>query len=312
MLSATPQQVAVALAHSPEHYASTVEADYQHYLGRGADAQGLGHWVSGMQQGLTEEQLEASFIGSPEYIANHGGSPSAWVTGMYHDLLGRDADAEGHHAWVRAIESGVSPSEVAHGFAASHEREAQRVTDDYLSLLGRAPSEAEVESWVDAFEHGLTNDDIVAGFVGSPEFYHAHGGNKTDFLNAAYREILDRDSDSEAEHYWLDEMGASFQANLTSSTGASGKAEFSMSTAENEFQVEIRYATPNSTLDVTVNSVVVGQVVVNGHGEGKLSYSSRPHEESVAFPANFPQIDANTAISVGAVLSGNFQPHIDG
>ena len=311
-LSATPQELAVALTHSAEHYANIVEADYHQYLGRGADAQGLQNWVSGMQQGLTEEQLEAQFIGSQEYIANHGGSPSAWVTGMYQDLLGRSPDPEGLDAWVHALQTGVNPSTVAHGFAASHEREAQRISDDYVTLLGRSPSAAEVNAWVNTFEHGLTNDDVQAGFVGSPEFYHAHGGNKVDFVNAAYHEILHRDSDSEAEHFWLDEMGVVFQAHLTGSSGATGNAEFNMESAGNEFQVEIGGATPNATLDVTVDSVVVGQIATDAHGEGKLSFSSQPGSHGAPFPTGFPQIQANTAISVGAILSGQFKAQVDG
>lgn len=312
LLSVTPQELAVALTHSAEHYANVVQADYQHYLGRSADPQGLQNWVGAMQHGETAEQLEAEFIGSQEYIANHGGSPSGWVSGMYQDLLGRSPDQEGVDHWVQALQNGASPSDVAHGFAASQEREEQRVTNDYVTLLGRTPSAAEVDAWVNAFEHGLTNDDVAAGFVGSPEFYHAHGGNKADFLNAAYQEVLGRNCDAESETHWLDEMGAVFQANLTSSTGATGQAEYNMEGSGNEFQVEVKHAAPNSTLDVTVDSVVVGQIAIDAGGEGKLSFSSQPGSHEAAFPSNFPQIQANTPITVGSDLSGNFQAQIDG
>ena len=312
MLSATPQDLAVALTHSAEHYANVVQHDYQQYLGRGADAQGQQHWVSAMQHGESAEQLEAEFIGSSEYIANHGGSQTEWVKGMYQDLLGRSADQKGLDEWVQALQSGTSPSTVAHGFAASHERESQRVHDDYTSLLGRAPSAAEVDAWVSAFEHGVSNDDVVAGFVGSAEFYHAHGGNKVDFLNAAYHDILNRDSDSDAEHYWLDEMGTNFEANLTSTNGSSGQAEYKLSTAGNEFQVEVHGAAPNSTLNVTIDGKAAGQVVVGANGEGKLSYSSQPGSHETPLPSGFPQAQANSTIAVGPALSGQFKAQVDG
>lgn len=312
LLSVTPQELAVALTHSAEHYASVVQADYQHYLGRSADAQGLQHWVGALEHGETAEQLEAEFIGSQEYIANHGGSPSAWVSGMYQDLLGRSPDQAGLDQWVHELETGTSPSTVAQGFAASQEREGQRVVNDYVTLLGRTPSAAEVDAWVNAFEHGLTNDDVESGFVGSSEFYHAHGGNKADFLNAAYQDILHRNPDSEADHYWLDQMNAVFVANLTSSTGASGKAEYSMSDSGQEFQLEVHHAAANALLDVTIDGVLAGQIATNASGDGEWSLSSQPDSQKPSFPTGFPQIQASTAITVGADLSGQFQAQVDG
>ena len=312
MLSATPQDLAVALTHSAEHYANVVQHDYQQYLGRGADAQGQQHWVSAMQHGETAEQMEAEFIGSNEYIANHGGSQAEWVKGMYQDLLGRSADQQGLDDWTQALKSGTSPSTVAHGFAASHERETQRVHDDYTSLLGRAPSAAEVESWVSAFEHGVSNDDVVAGFVGSPEFYHNHGGNKADFVKAAYQDVLHRDADSDSEQFWLEDMGTNLQANLTSTNGSSGQAEYKLSTAGNEFQVEVHGAAANSTLNVTIDGAAAGQVVVGANGEGKLSYSSQAGSHETPFPSGFPQVQANSTISVGSALSGQFKAQVDG
>lgn len=312
LLSVTPQELAAALAQSAEHYAHIVESDYQQYLGRAADAQGLQNWVAGLQHGLTEEQVEAEFIGSAEYINNHGGSASAWVSGMYEDLLGRAPDTAGLDAWVNALETGTSPSTVALGFAASREREAERITNDYVSLLGRTPSAAEVDSWVNAFERGVTNEDVEAGFVGSPEYYHAHGGNKVDFLNAAYQAILHRAADPEAEQHWLTEMDASFQASMTDSNGATAQAEFSMEDSGNEFQLEVQHAAPNATLDVVIDSVVVGQIAVDASGEGKLAFSSQPGSDETPFPAGFPQIQDNTAIAVGSVLSGQFKAQQDG
>ena len=124
--------------------------------------------------------------------------------------------------------------------------------------------------------------------------------------------MLGRNCDSESETHWLDEMGAVFQANLTSSTGATGQAEYNMDGSGNEFQVEVKHAAPNSTLDVTIDGTVVGQVAVDAGGEGKLSFSSQPGSHEAAFPSNFPKIQANTPITVGSDLSGNFQAQIDG
>src|SRR5207248_1375539 len=86
MLSATPLTIAAALAHSPEAYSRFVSGAYQRFLDRTPASAEVAGWVTGMQHGLSDEQLEAGFIGSAEYIANHGGQGAGWVTGMYHDL----------------------------------------------------------------------------------------------------------------------------------------------------------------------------------------------------------------------------------
>ena len=62
-------QVAGFLTHSAESYRFFIQTAYQNYLGRGPDNAGIAYWVGRMQRGFTDEALEASFIGSPEYLA---------------------------------------------------------------------------------------------------------------------------------------------------------------------------------------------------------------------------------------------------
>src|SRR5581483_6995377 len=49
----------------------------------------LAYWINRMQNGLTDQQLEAGFIGSAEYYTHSGGTNQLWIEAMYHDLLGR-------------------------------------------------------------------------------------------------------------------------------------------------------------------------------------------------------------------------------
>src|SRR5206468_5703643 len=136
------------------------------------DDVGRNFWVGNMLAGVySDEQVEAFFIGSQEYIANHGGTGAAWVTGMYQDLLGRSPSTAEVQGWVQALNGGTPSTAVALGFAASPEREAQRVRFNYQTYLGRAATQAEVDLWVNGFLGGLTNEGMVAGFVGSPEYY---------------------------------------------------------------------------------------------------------------------------------------------
>jgi hypothetical protein len=183
--------VANNTTHSAEYYTLIVNAAYQRYLGRLPDSTGLASWVGQMQRGLTDEYLEAGFIGSPEYIQTHGGAGAGWITGMYQNLLGRNPWPAEVTTWLQALANGESTTNIAYGFAASPEREGQIVSADYQQYLGRTPTAAEVSSWVTVFENGSdTNENVVGGFAGSTEYFHNHFRNASDWYAAAYQAIL--------------------------------------------------------------------------------------------------------------------------
>jgi hypothetical protein len=202
---------AQAFAHSREHYTQFVVGAYQRYLKRLPDNAGLNGWVSGMLAGtFSDEQVEAQFIGSQEYIAGHGGPGAAWVTGMYQDLLGRTPSAAEVQGWVNALNNGTAAAAVALGFAASKERETQRVAANYQTYLGRAPRPDEVALWVNAFVGGLTNEGMVAGFVGSPEYYlnaQKGNGNAARWVARAYLDVLFRAAGVSEVKNWLAFLG---------------------------------------------------------------------------------------------------------
>jgi hypothetical protein len=196
--------VASTFTHSPEYYSIFVTNAYLRYLGRRPDPQGLQGWVIAMSHGLTDERLEAGFIGSPEYINNHGGQGAGWIRGMYMDLLGRSPAQSEVDGWLAALAAGESESDIAYGFAASDEREGIRVQADYNKYLGRTASATEVAGWVLAFHSGAyMNEDVVAGFVGAPEYFQRHYDNIADWLFAAYGDILNRPPDDAGYAGWL-------------------------------------------------------------------------------------------------------------
>jgi hypothetical protein len=158
--------------HSAEYFDTIIQPAYQQFLGRSPDPAGLAFWVERMINGLTDESLEAGFIGSPEYYNHVGGADKSWVDAMYMNLLGRLPDQQGESFWVDQLALGVSRSFVAYGFAASAEREGQHVMGNYLKYLGRAAGQSEIDYWIDQFvHHGKTNEDVVTGFVSSEEYY---------------------------------------------------------------------------------------------------------------------------------------------
>ena len=95
-------------------------------------------------------------------------------------------------------------------FAASQEREAQRVVANYQTYLGRAPRPDEGASWVNAFLGGLSNEGMVAGFVGSPEYYQnaqKGNGNAAAWVARAYLDVLFRAASVGEVNNWLTSLG---------------------------------------------------------------------------------------------------------
>jgi hypothetical protein len=161
--------------HSDEYFATIIRPAYQQFLGRNADEAGVTYWTQRMHEGLTDEQLEAGFIGSPEFYQHSGGTDKSWVDAMYNSLLGRGPDDLGEAFWVDQLAHGADRAGVALGFAASEEREKQHISANYEKYLGRLPDEGGLAYWLDQFsQHGKTNEDLVTGFVASDEYYARH------------------------------------------------------------------------------------------------------------------------------------------
>jgi hypothetical protein len=195
---------ASSFTHSDEYYSIIVTTAYQDYLGRTPAPLEVAGWIRWIGLGHTDEQLEAGFIGSPEYYNHAGGTDQTWVTSMYHDLLGRTPADWEVNAWLQAMNGGMTRNAVAYGFAASPEREGIVVRNDYQNFLGRQASDQEVAGWVAVLEnHTATNEQVVAGFVSSSEYFGNHYANAADWLFSAYHDILGRLPDPVGYNAWL-------------------------------------------------------------------------------------------------------------
>jgi uncharacterized protein YkwD len=196
-------QVADTFTHSPENFQHFITNAFQSYLKRNPTASEMAFWVNAMTQGMSDGQVEASFIGSQEYIGDHGGSSAAWISAMYQDLLGRSAAQFEIDQWMQKMSDGMSPGDVAYGFASSPEREGQRIGNTYQVVLGRKASTPEVSYWVNRFEQGASNEDVAAGFLSSQEFYNIVGrGNVVSWLGAVYQAVMHRSASSGELEYW--------------------------------------------------------------------------------------------------------------
>jgi len=139
-----------------------------------ADAGGVTYWTTQMDAGVTDEELEADLVSSPEFYANAGGTNTAWIDAVYKLLLGRAPDATGESYWNDQLDAGQTLNQVAQGIADSQENNTQLINDDYFHYLGRAADPDGLAYWLKQFTAGQTNEDVIAGFTGSAEYYKKH------------------------------------------------------------------------------------------------------------------------------------------
>jgi len=92
----------------------TVAQWYQRFLGRQPDPY-AGGWVTALQSGQNPEQVLAGILGSQEYYLRTGGTPRAFVNGLYADLAGRAPTPQEESYWTRQVHS-RSREDVAYDF----------------------------------------------------------------------------------------------------------------------------------------------------------------------------------------------------
>jgi len=158
------------LARSEEWAGRRIDDLYRDALGRPADDRGRRYWLEEMETGLALHDVGTYFYGSAEYVAASGSSP-AYVDRLYHALLDRPPDGDGHAYWVDRLESGtITPPEIAAAFSSSIESRRDRVVGLYRDVLDRDPDPNGLGYWAQRL---LEIDDVVlaAELAASDEFH---------------------------------------------------------------------------------------------------------------------------------------------
>lgn len=99
------EQVLNAIINSPEYRQHLVNAVYQSFLHRSAGPQAVSYWSNQIAAGAGFDGLLIGVVGSHEYYANAGGTPSGFVQALYHDLLGRSAATDAVSYWTDRLNS---------------------------------------------------------------------------------------------------------------------------------------------------------------------------------------------------------------
>jgi hypothetical protein len=159
---------ATALLTSAEYRGNLVSGYYALLLHRGASLAEIGFWMPAFIASLTDEQVEAQILASPEYFAIAGGTNAGWVQRAYADLLGR-APTASDLATLGAALASNSRATVGLGILNSTEARTRRVNDAFALLLHRAPA-AELSTLLGFLGGGGTDEQMLASIVSTDEY----------------------------------------------------------------------------------------------------------------------------------------------
>ncbi len=172
-------EIVAALFNAPEFRDSAgyVVKCYLTLMRRDPDFTGWAQISKLMRAGTMEDTVLAAFLRTPEYAAAYPASMSdaAFLEAVYHNLVGREPNAEEVDSLRSKLDQGGSRAEVLQGMLTSPEFDAHiaaRVNANlaFLAFLQRGGDSAGLERWTAALQSGVPVSDLVGAFLASPGY----------------------------------------------------------------------------------------------------------------------------------------------
>ena len=101
------QTYAAPMPYNVQSNEGFVNGLYVDAFARTADSGSISYWAQQLTSGASRKAVIQDFLASNEYNANHL-SNSAFVSGVYQNVLGRQADASGASYWNAQLDAGAS------------------------------------------------------------------------------------------------------------------------------------------------------------------------------------------------------------
>lgn len=175
-------------------------------LGQGLSGSGV---VGNTDPALTRGPGQSLGQGGTDGSGGTGGTTDTfarYLAGLYRDLLHRWPAPSEISGWENAIGSGLDVGQVANIFTHSAEYAGIVIGESYASLLGRGVDPSGLASWTAFLQNGGTIEQFDAQILGSTEYFNLQGGSEGQWLDALYRDELNRPVDGGAQNYWLSQL----------------------------------------------------------------------------------------------------------
>ncbi|WP_296950096.1 SwmB domain-containing protein [uncultured Massilia sp.] len=178
-------------------------------------------WIDALGKGAHQDDVARGLL-SANGLDKLGNAE--FIDALYHNVLGRDADAGGKAAWVAALDSGkVDKAGAALMIADSAEKIAMGQSVDldfnhsdvatlvrmYETLFARHADEGGLNFWIGLHESGASLTQVADWFVGSNEATAQYGGlTDAQFVDALYHSAFDRAGSAAEQKFWLDGLAS--------------------------------------------------------------------------------------------------------
>jgi autotransporter-associated beta strand protein len=124
-----------------------------------------------------------------------------YVTQLYRDILGRSPEQAGLDFWAGALDRNtMNRSQVSFGIGTSLEARMDQVQALYNKYLGRAADPTGLNLSVLFLGGGGTAEQLQAVIISSPEYFLRAGGNNAAYVDAVFRDVLNRPADADARN----------------------------------------------------------------------------------------------------------------
>ncbi len=162
-----------AILHSEEYFDDYVRFLYQTFLNRAPQGNEEMGWVHGLQNGMSQEQLLAQLLATPEFAARANGltggsnADQNFILAVYQLVLYRTPSTTDLNAWLTDVQR-QGRQTVALDFLVSAEYRTNVITSFYQNFLHRDPDDHGLQGWV---QSGMDLDQIEIQFLNSQEFF---------------------------------------------------------------------------------------------------------------------------------------------
>lgn len=178
--------VALTVLTSAEYRQRLLTTFYSTFLHRSPSAAELTFWLPAFAASLSDEQIEAQIIASPEYFALSGGTNTGWFNRLYNDVLGRAPSAAEVSAFSTLLGSS-SRTTVGLVILNSNEAANRHVQQYYARFLRRFPSSGEATAFTGALVAGTSDEQVIAQIIGSDEYFNFGTLLITDVISSTTR-----------------------------------------------------------------------------------------------------------------------------
>jgi hypothetical protein len=146
-----------------------------------------------------------------------GAAEQNFIMNLYHDVLQRVPSAPEVTSWVNGIGNQTldvhERTKVATFFLNSQEHHIVEIKADYTRFLGRAGEATGIDSWAAAMAKGEGDLDVEMGFLSSAEYSALHKTD-TDFVNAAFNDLLGRTPSASELSFFTNELKSMTRAQV--------------------------------------------------------------------------------------------------